>query len=286
MPCTLLFVTLVFTAVPAVSGLATPRGTAPAGWSSNLEPYNIYHHRYMTFKCHEKHNTPFFNECCYPLLATEIPTNALPSQCLNSNPASHPTVSLSSTAIDYENEDCQEMDESLPTQAEPSMTSVHVMSTHVPSQSLIAVTPTSDATTRPSLAHAFGLSKIGLMKRHTDGHGYPSRKSLNSGQVFTGGYATYFYQEGNAGACGQVHSDNDLIAAMDSARYGNEDGRSALCGRKVRITNPSNEKSVVVTIADACPTCRNANSIDLSLGAFEQIAPLSEGIVDITWKFT
>jgi len=26
--------------------------------------------------------------------------------------------------------------------------------------------------------------------------------------------ATFFYQNGNAGACGQYHGDNDLIAAM------------------------------------------------------------------------
>jgi rare lipoprotein A (peptidoglycan hydrolase) len=34
-----------------------------------------------------------------------------------------------------------------------------------------------------------------------------------------------------------------------------------------------------VTIADACPTCTNSNSIDLSEGAFKKIAPLDDGIV-------
>jgi hypothetical protein len=35
-----------------------------------------------------------------------------------------------------------------------------------------------------------------------------------------------------------------------------------------------------VTVADECPTCDNANSIDLSEGAFETIADLSVGILN------
>jgi len=97
----------------------------------------------------------------------------------------------------------------------------------------------------------------------------------------TGGVATYFYQKGNAGACGTVHSDYDLICAMDSARYGS----GGLCGKQVRITNQSNGKTVVVTVADECPTCINGNSIDLSLGAFEKIADLATGQVPISWEF-
>lgn len=41
-------------------------------------------------------------------------------------------------------------------------------------------------------------------------------------------------------------------------------------------------QSVVVTIADACPTCNNGNSIDLSVAAFKHIATLDEGLVDST----
>lgn len=38
-------------------------------------------------------------------------------------------------------------------------------------------------------------------------------------------------------------------------------------------------KSVTVTIADACPTCKNSNSIDLSSAAFKKIATLEQGMV-------
>jgi len=94
--------------------------------------------------------------------------------------------------------------------------------------------------------------------------------------------ATYFYQNGNAGACGTVHSDYDYICAIDSARYGNSGSTSSLCGQQVKITNTDNGNTVTVTIADDCPTCDNANSIDLSVGAFEALGSLSEGLLPST----
>lgn len=66
---------------------------------------------------------------------------------------------------------------------------------------------------------------------------------------------------------------------MDSDRYDN----GSLCGKSVTITNTDNGKSVTVTVADECPTCDNSNSIDLSTGAFDQIADESSGIVPISW---
>ncbi|KAJ8522882.1 hypothetical protein ONZ45_g591 [Pleurotus djamor] len=101
----------------------------------------------------------------------------------------------------------------------------------------------------------------------------------------TGGYATFYFQHGNAGACGNYNSDDALIAAMDFRRYGDTSRRSPLCGKQVNIVNTQNQKSVVVTVADACPTCDNENSIDLSRGAFAKIADYDQGKVDIKWTF-
>jgi len=108
--------------------------------------------------------------------------------------------------------------------------------------------------------------------------------SSGGGSWNSGGFATYFFQNGVAGACGQVHSDNDLIAAIDQDRYGDASQKSSLCGKQVKIINTNNQKSVVVTIADDCPTCTNSNSIDLSKGAFTQIATTDEGQVPIKWQ--
>ncbi|CAE6438482.1 unnamed protein product [Rhizoctonia solani] len=109
--------------------------------------------------------------------------------------------------------------------------------------------------------------------------------SSGSSETYSGGYATYFYQNGVAGACGTVHSDSDYIVAADYRRYGDLSKQSDLCGKKVLITNTKNGKTVTCTVADACPTCANGNSLDLSKGAFEAIAPLDDGMVPIEYTF-
>jgi rare lipoprotein A (peptidoglycan hydrolase) len=58
---------------------------------------------------------------------------------------------------------------------------------------------------------------------------------------------------------------------------------SSWCGRTVRVTNTDNGKTVDVMIQDACPTCETSTSLDLSHGAFLQIAEESQGKVPITW---
>jgi hypothetical protein len=92
---------------------------------------------------------------------------------------------------------------------------------------------------------------------------------------------------------------------IDVQRYGNTGVKSGLCGKQVKIINPANKKassrvpvpelltngmvsiqSVTVVIADACPTCNNGNSIDLSQGAFDQIAQPEQGEVPSTSYLT
>lgn len=76
-----------------------------------------------------------------------------------------------------------------------------------------------------------------------------------------------------------------LTLVKDQARYGDSSNASPLCGKKVIITNTQNGKSVTVTVADDCPTCKNSNSIDLSVAAFQKIADESAGEVPISWVF-
>ncbi|BGP21394.1 expansin family protein [Rhodotorula toruloides] len=81
------------------------------------------------------------------------------------------------------------------------------------------------------------------------------------------GQATYFFQNGVAGACGSVHSDSDYIIAIDSAMWAG----GAHCGQTVHITNTKNGKSVTATVADE--------------GAFNAIGSESDGVEPITWSF-
>lgn len=105
--------------------------------------------------------------------------------------------------------------------------------------------------------------------------------------IYTGGFATFFVQGGNRGTCGDIHAESDLIAALDYSfdPVLSDPSNRKYCGRSVRITNPNNGHSVDVIIADVCPTCINANSLDLSLGAFDALGSRDEGMIAIVWKF-
>ncbi|KAF5681348.1 expansin family [Fusarium denticulatum] len=81
-------------------------------------------------------------------------------------------------------------------------------------------------------------------------------------QIFTGGFATWVFQNGIMGDCGSVSHDTDFVVALDYRRY----DRSK-CGQKIRVTATSGRHiglSIDVTIVDACYACVNENSMDLS----------------------
>ncbi|KAG1756705.1 plant expansin [Suillus paluster] len=287
-------VLLTLIATSAVSARVVPRATAPSGWdTAALEPYDTYHCRYLSIDCQDQHGTTFFDQCCHPLQANES-VDVLPSQCQmpsgvtcnngepvttggsddgdcgdepsSSSTAYTPAPSTSSTLV-------------VATPA-PSTSSTPVVATPTPSTSstLVAATPAPTTTSAPVNVAPVPTSTYAPAPTS------PSTASSNSGLTY-GGYATYFYQNGNAGACGTVHSDSDYICAMDQALYGNSGNASPLCGKQVQITNLSNGKMVTVTVADDCPTCDNAESIDLSVAAFEAISDLSTGEVSIAWEY-
>ncbi|BGP17143.1 hypothetical protein JCM10213_005233 [Rhodosporidiobolus nylandii] len=93
------------------------------------------------------------------------------------------------------------------------------------------------------------------------------------------GDGTFFSQEGAAGSCGIYNSDSTPIVAINSPQM-----NSSLCGCRVRVTNEQNGKSVVATVADTCPGC-SYGSLDLSTGAFDQIASRDDGRVPVQWTW-
>jgi len=118
----------------------------------------------------------------------------------------------------------------------------------------------------------------------------PSPKSKpsggsNNGSVLTGsGHGTFYFQNGNAGACGQFNPDSDKIVALDSQLYGDTGKVSQYCGKTIQITNKANGKTVKAVVADACPTCDSKGSVDMSVGTFTTIAEEPTGEIDITWE--
>ncbi|KAF9507856.1 hypothetical protein BS47DRAFT_1488618 [Hydnum rufescens UP504] len=224
-----------------------------------LEPYEKYHSRYLEWGCDSEHGKPFFDLCCHPKLKND--TTSFPSSCsagctedpkdpVHKDPTpTHSTTSSKPLKIDP-----------------PSSTS---SSTPYQPPKGVAGDPkppssTSSSSTKPP---------------------DPAPTKQTTSPFNLGGFATFFYQGGNAGACGTVHSDSDYIVAIDIDRYGDTGAVSPLCGKKVEITNADTGKSVVATIADVCPTCKNSNSIDLSVSTFLAIASLGEGMVSIKWQF-
>lgn len=55
------------------------------------------------------------------------------------------------------------------------------------------------------------------------------------------------------------------------------------CGQHVCIKRTDTGASVRALVQDSCPTCVSSTSLDLSWGAFSQIATASEGMVPISW---
>ncbi|KAF8967579.1 hypothetical protein BGZ46_000136 [Entomortierella lignicola] len=92
------------------------------------------------------------------------------------------------------------------------------------------------------------------------------------------GRGTWFTD--TVGSCGVPFDTNDMIVAMNA---GQMDGY-AQCGRKVKITIGGT--SVVATVVDTCPAqfC-SWGALDLSQAVFKQFAPLSQGVIRVTWEY-
>ncbi|KAI1316501.1 hypothetical protein EDD11_009914 [Mortierella claussenii] len=92
------------------------------------------------------------------------------------------------------------------------------------------------------------------------------------------GRGTWFTD--SVGSCGTAFNTNDMIVAMNA---GQMDGTSQ-CGKTVKIQ--SGGKTVTARVTDTCPAQYCApGSLDLSQAVFEQLAPLSQGVVSIQWEF-
>ena len=94
--------------------------------------------------------------------------------------------------------------------------------------------------------------------------------------MHTGGEGTFFTQNGQAGACGDKHSDDDFLAAVDWQIYspGNIkcDIKSPWCGQLITIFEAKNHNNnITALVADCCPTCVSINSVDMSVGTIRAL---------------
>lgn len=290
------FFSLALVALSALAAVnAAPivaRATPPAGWIAEiLEPYDDYNTRYLAVGCRDKHNTQFFDDCCHPMKKGEtLEKNRKPYCRPGSGPApssSPATVSkppantlvpvpspVSGSTPDDDDDDCEDdeddSDEDDDEDCDDEPTSSPVPSyTPAPAPVPTTTTTSSSKSVKPSPTSTPKPS--------------PTPTPNPSSETHTDGHVTWYTQNGNYGACGNKHSDDDFIAALDYRTYGNLSAKSKYCGQKIRVSWQG--KSVDVTVEDACPTCENSSSVDLSVAAFKALAPLSVGELNgVTWE--
>ncbi|MCP4587207.1 septal ring lytic transglycosylase RlpA family protein [Pseudoalteromonas sp.] len=102
--------------------------------------------------------------------------------------------------------------------------------------------------------------------------GFSSAPSVSKG-VIEKGKASYYADKyhGRTTASGEVFNQQALSATHQTLGFGS----------RVKVTNISNNKSVIVTINDRGPFIRG-RIIDLSKKAFSQIASVKQGVIDVT----
>jgi expansin len=95
----------------------------------------------------------------------------------------------------------------------------------------------------------------------------------------TSGEATHYeLASGGMGNCSYPSPPaGQLYVALPPSEYGG----SAACGSYLQVSGP--DGSVTVEVVDQCPECQ-AGHIDLSEQAFAKIAPLSAGLVPVTYR--
>ncbi|KIK62421.1 hypothetical protein GYMLUDRAFT_72655 [Collybiopsis luxurians FD-317 M1] len=251
--------------LPRHRAIAAREVTVPSTYDQNyLEDYFTYHARYLALGCQYNHGNDFFDACCHPLLKNETLSDR-EARC-----TPDPTV-LSSVSASLEGVTSTDSTPSSTADATTPTVTAAATTTPVIAQNVAA--PSSSSQDAPSSSADTESSSSDASTPTSS-----SASASSTSSVQTGGFGTFFYQNGVAGACGTVHSDSDYVFAMDSAIYS-----QSICGKSVTITNTANGKSVTGVVADECPTCNNANSIDMSLAAFQAIGALSTGLLDITW---
>ncbi|KAF2834717.1 hypothetical protein M501DRAFT_989482 [Patellaria atrata CBS 101060] len=104
------------------------------------------------------------------------------------------------------------------------------------------------------------------------------------------GKATFYYQGGAFGSCGEQHSDGDYLVAMSHV-WNNQ-----FCGRGIIIknvggggsANPGVGRQISARVVDKCMGC-DANYIDLSVGAFRALTGGNldpPGTFQVEWRTT
>ncbi|KAK5654920.1 hypothetical protein OQA88_6676 [Cercophora sp. LCS_1] len=96
------------------------------------------------------------------------------------------------------------------------------------------------------------------------------------------------YYDTGLGACGQTHTNDDMIAAISKIMFdphtpGGNPNENTLCNKRARVHY--NGKIIEVTVVDRCEGCAEQD-IDLSRGAFAKFEdPNVHGRLKGSWEW-
>ncbi|KAJ7195462.1 RlpA-like double-psi beta-barrel-protein domain-containing protein-containing protein [Mycena pura] len=96
------------------------------------------------------------------------------------------------------------------------------------------------------------------------------------------GRGTWYHPSDGTGNCGFNDKDSSPVVAISQERYNDNNG--ANCNQWIQITNTANGKVAYGKTRDSCPSC-DTSSLDMSPSLFEELAPLSVGVLKISWHF-
>lgn len=101
--------------------------------------------------------------------------------------------------------------------------------------------------------------------------------TINTTFAKTGTASWYGGNDGYHGkrtASGEIFNHNELTAAHKTLKF----------GTKLCVTNTTNGKTVIVRVTDRGPFAGKERILDLSKAAFQAIANLGQGVVNISYK--
>lgn len=227
------------------------------------------------------------------MLATEnlkddrAPDCAPSSSALASASAAFATSTIS-PGSDGDDDDCDDEPEEASSTPAPTSSKKNTAAKETAAASSSSSSKKADPTTSSKKAEASSSSsskKAAAATTSSSSAKAAATASSSSGgglaglvaKIFSGGQATFFTQNGVAGACGQVHPDSAIIAALQTSQYAN----GAHCGKFIQVVNKKNNKSQKVQVADECPTCDGTTSVDFSKGAFDALGgTVEEGVFE------
>ncbi|KAI9463788.1 expansin family protein [Russula earlei] len=93
------------------------------------------------------------------------------------------------------------------------------------------------------------------------------------------GRGTWYYP--GLGNCGGTNNQNQFVVAIAKSFYDQTNGSN--CYKNVQITH--NGQTVSAQIVDSCQSC-GPNDLDMSPATFKALAPLSVGVIPISWTIS